>query len=195
MKDMEYTHDFPKHYKNQSLDDIPGEVWRDIPDFAGKYLVSNMGRIKVLNRQNRGYPEIMKLNTSGNKSGYLLIQLYKNNQPFTMQVHRIVANVFIPNPHNWPEVNHIKGFKLDNRASELQWCTRLQNIRHAYKTLGVNSGINHFRAKLNAEIIQHILTTDLTQRELGKIYQVSHSTIGMIRRNKSYKEIINGFNK
>ena len=71
------------------------------------------------------------------KSGYKYVELCKNGKQKTHTVHRLVAEAFLPNLQKKPEVNHKWGIKSDNRASELEWNTRSENMKHAYKT-GLN---------------------------------------------------------
>lgn len=120
-------------YKNLSLEDLDGEVWKDIKDYEGFYQVSNMGRIKSLARTRKtkgnGIYHIKEsiLKQSITKKGYLRINLTKNSQGRKFQVHRLVAQTFISNPENKPQVNHINEDKTDNRVSNLNWMTDKEN--------------------------------------------------------------------
>lgn len=185
----------PAIYKNLSLTNLPGEIWRDIPGFEGKYHISNMGRVKVLNRQNTGQEKIMEQQLNRSNGRYLMIQLYKNNRPYTFTVHRLVGIVFIPNSKNYPELNHRFGIKIDNRATELEWCTRLQNIRHAYRNLKMNRGLNNHNSKFSNQDIIDIFYSHGTHREIARKYGVAHTVIGNIKRKNSYKAILNGLNQ
>lgn len=118
------------------------EIWSDISEWEGEYRVSNMGRIKSLEREiqysdGRIYKikeKILKANE--NDKGYLIVVLSRNQNRLTRQVHRLVALSFIPNPENKRTVNHKLGNILDNRASELEWATHSEQQKHAYRVLG-----------------------------------------------------------
>lgn len=66
--------------------------------------------------------------------GYLFFSICKDGQRKNMKVHRLVASSFIPNPNNYPVVNHINGIKADNRVENLEWCTYSENTLHAFRT-------------------------------------------------------------
>ena len=96
-----------------------------MPNFED-YEVSNMGRIR---RRSDKYIRALKKN----KLGYVRIDLYKNHKPHWLSVHRIVAQTFLENNECLPQVNHKNGVKNDNRLENLEWCSRSENIIHAYK--------------------------------------------------------------
>lgn len=120
-----------------SLEDFEGEVWKDIPEFEGFYMASNMGRIKSLDRHtqyirkrdsipsNRFFKgRIIKASFYGL---YLICHLKIDQKKVSVKYHRVICSIFHPNIHNLPEVNHINEIKTDNRADNLEWCTRLHN--------------------------------------------------------------------
>lgn len=67
-------------------------------------------------------------------NGYVRVRLQKNGERHNYALHRLVAETFIPNPNQYPEVNHIDGNKLNNHVSNLEWCTRSQNMKHVWAT-------------------------------------------------------------
>lgn len=109
------------------------EVWKKIRGYTG-YEVSNLGRIKSNGRkiiQSNGHPitlpsKILKLCVSDR--GYLYVVLTENNKHNTKRVHRLVAEAFIQNPYNKPQVHHINHVKSDNRADNLMWVTSKENV-------------------------------------------------------------------
>ena len=101
------------------------EEWRDIEGFEGKYMVSNLGRVKSLNYNRTGKEGILEGVDYG--YGYLYVNLYKYGKGKQCMIHRLVAMAFIPNPDNLPEVNHKNEDKTDNRVENLEWCSRLYN--------------------------------------------------------------------
>ena len=104
------------------------EIWRDINGYKGLYQVSNLGRVWSC-RQKR----LRKLQK--NTHGYMSLFLYKNKKGTAKQVHRLVAEAFIPNPKKLEQVNHKNGDKTDNRVENLEWVTRYENSIHAVYTL------------------------------------------------------------
>ena len=97
------------------------EEWRDIEGFDG-YQISSLGRVKK-----GDYLMNQRLCTKG----YPTVSLYKERKSYSFQVHRLVANAFIPNPDNLLTVNHINEDKTDNRVENLEWMSNQDNVRYS----------------------------------------------------------------
>lgn len=114
------------------------EIWKDIEGFEGSYQISNLGNVKSLTRKvNKwdGERTIKGQSTTQriNNSGYYRVSLCKFQKYKYLFTHRLVAIYFIPNPENKPCVNHKNGVKTDNSYSNLEWCTKSENSKHAVK--------------------------------------------------------------
>ncbi len=161
------------------------ENWKEIKN-GNYYQISNLGNVRSLNYKNTGLTKILK--QSNHKDGYKIISIYFNKIRKTVRIHRLVANAFIENTYNKSEVNHINGIKDDNRVENLEWCTHSENIIHSYK-IGLQVGLkrtNNPNSKITEKQINEIVNSSLTQRELGKIYNITQSNISyIIRREKN----------
>lgn len=113
------------------------EIWKDIKGYEGLYQVSNLGRIKSLERKTFGNKYgVHKLKEKILKKGkcgkYNIVVLRKDKKNKTLYIHRLVAKAFINNPKKYPEVNHKDGNTINNNVENLEWCDRSYNILHAY---------------------------------------------------------------
>lgn len=128
------------------------EIWRDVKGYENIYQVSNLGRVKSLERVVNGrwgkYSVKSKLLTNYvSKSGYNVVSLSKDGKVAYKKVHRLVANAFIPNPNNFPQVNHKDEVKTNNTVilnedgsvdfdkSNLEWCTITYNLNYGSRSI------------------------------------------------------------
>ena len=138
------------------------EIWKDIKNFEGCYQVSNLGRVRSLThkvptfngvRTTKG--QILKPYISN--TGYLRIDLRNHQKHKYLSIHKLVAETFIPNPNNYPIINHKDNNPLNNSVRNLEWCTQSHNIKYAYTngnakpTAGCfkKGSIPHNRRKIN----------------------------------------------
>lgn len=165
------------------------EVWKEIKDW-GNYQVSNEGRVR-----NKNTKKILK--PFQNEFGYLMVCLRNNGKQKTIRVSRLVAEAFIPNPENKPEVNHLNG-KTDNRAESLEWSTRSENMLHAFKTgLKVISekqkdSCRKLGKSLGKKVIQYDLQGNFIKEwdstaEAGRQLKINQSNISACCRGKRNK--------
>ena len=139
------------------------EIWKDIKDYQGLYMVSNYGRVKSLKDNHGNYREkILRLRTD--KHGYKKVSLYKNGKPKTYKVHRLVASAFIENLNNYPYINHRDENSSNNHVSNLEWCTHEYNI---------NYGTRNERAS-KARIGKH--HTEESKMKMSKSHKGKHYT-------------------
>lgn len=102
-------------------------MWKPIPGWELYYAVNEFGDVKSLRSGNLVVGD-------ENNAGYCRVCLYDGDRRERFFRHRLVAKMFIPNANSYVEVNHINGNKHDNRVSNLEWCSRIQNERHARRS-------------------------------------------------------------
>lgn len=151
------------------------EIWKDIPNFDGLYMASNLGKIKRLPRKiwnGKSFYLTKETITYGRKTpkGYMSIEISKPNDDkrYLFQVHRLIALSFIDNPKNLPQINHINGVKDDNRLENLEWCDRKYN--NNYGTHNSNIAKSHSKPiiqyTLNGEFVREWESATVASREL-----------------------------
>jgi len=136
------------------------EIWKDYPEFEGRYKVSNLGRVKSLNYHRERREHI--LNPIIDIGGYEIVKLCKEGKVYPRRVHLMVAMVYVPNPGNKPYVDHMDANRRNNRADNLRWCTMKENHNNPVSLL------NHGKAtqfcwsrglhdKCKKEVLQYTL--------------------------------------
>lgn len=128
------------------------EVWKDVPGMEEYFQVSDAGRIRSKDRVCLRSDTLTPVSFRGkvltgvkNRSGYLIIRTSISAEKITLRPHRIVAGVFVPNPENKPQVNHLDGDKSNNSAANLEWVTNSENQLHA-----IASGLKYMPVGKNA---------------------------------------------
>ena len=133
-------------------------IWKDVDGYEGIYQVSDLGCVKRvfhIGEDGRKLPEkILKGGLYTN--GYKFVCLRKKGKTQNIMVHRLVAKAFVSNPSDLPCVNHLDGNKLNNNATNLEWCTHSENRKHAYDMgLSPQRGIPR---KVTVKRDEHIVT-------------------------------------
>lgn len=160
------------------------EEWRPLLNFEGRYEVSNLGRIKSLKRN-----KIIKTHIS--PQGYMCASLryIGEKKTRTIRIHRAIAQAFIPNPNNYPIINHKDGNKLNNSIDNLEWCTCQHNIRHSFDNrLQKPSGrllVGDDYVKIRAMYLNGYRYSEMVEALSGK---VAKATIYWALKRNSYLE-------
>ena len=141
------------------------EIWKDIKDFEGLYWISNLGRVK--NKHGKILkPEI--------RNGYYSVDLVKNKKRYKCRIHRLVAEAFIPNPDNLPMVNHKDENKLNDEASNLEWCDNTYNTHYSkHQDLSVYCFDldEHFKSASDAAVHTGVCRTSIVKACRGQLAQ------------------------
>lgn len=163
------------------------EKW--ISGYEGKYKVTTDGQVWSERKHDYMRPMVTE-------KGYLKVELRSNGRRrYKVGVHRLVAEAFIPNPDNLPEVNHKDGIKTNNHVGNLEWCTRSENQKHAYRT-GLErrvTGTDHHKSKLTQVEVNYIRNV-YTPRDpvfggtsLAALFRVDRKTITNVIRGVTYR--------
>lgn len=166
-------------------------VWKDIPGFEGLYECSNEGLVRSV--------ETKKLKgQSLNNSGYLRVELFKKNKRTRLFVHRVVAELFVPNSNtkNFNVVNHINGDKVCNKPENLEWTNKSGNQVHAVrlgltKTLPKRPGELNNQSKLTTNdilLIREKRNKGVKLKDLAQEFGVTESNISIICLKKGWKD-------
>lgn len=178
------------------------EVWASIYGFEKYYQISSLGRVKAMRRyKERGtqrfWTKEKLLNPKPDGRGYKRVLLYGDisETPIRISIHRLVAEAFIPNPENKPQINHINGIKTDNGINNLEWCTSQENLYHAYasglniRARGERVGISRLKEKQVVKIRKIYQSGKYTQLEVANMFGVSRSAIRGVINGETWKHV------
>lgn len=176
-----------KGTKNIIYNPLENEIWKPVFGFDGLYEVSNKQRVKSFKRNKNGLPIPIILRNGIHKFGYPSFTLCKNGKPYYFQLHRLVAEAFIPNPYNLPCINHIDCNPLNNNIDNLEWCTHSHNSRHAYITGRLDkSGEKNSMSKLTEVQVIDIFNYNGKSKDLILKYGIVQQTISDIKTGRRW---------
>lgn len=165
------------------------EIWKDIKGYEGLYQISNLGNVRSLDRyETNGRTTILykgkifsKAISHSNK-GYYIVSLSKKGKTTKKYIHRLIAEAFIPNPNNYPCINHKNENKLDNRIANLEWCTDSYNIN--YGTRNTKARISKSRPILQYDLQGNFIKEWFGIKNASENLNIDKSNIGECCRNK-----------
>lgn len=172
------------------------EIWKDIEDYEGLYQVSDVGRVRSLDRYvhhscggKAKLKGIIKRLTP-DKDGYLLVGLSGNGEkPTAGKVHRLVAISFIENPENKPTINHKDGDKSNNHKDNVEWATRSENTRHAIDSKLLKLEMPIIQLSLRGDFINEYKSLTNACDRTG----ANKSTVSMVCNNRRGRVTANGY--
>jgi hypothetical protein len=131
--------------------------WMPVKGYEGLYEVSSDGRLRSLNyRGVKG--RVGEISSYPDSDGYLQVRLWKDQKPRYRKVHRLVAEAFIPNPHEFPQINHKDEGKANNSIDNLEWCTARYNVN--YGTRNERSKESISKANLNGKLSKAVIAVN-----------------------------------
>ena len=173
---------------------------KPIESFETLYEIDDLGNVYSLPKKRPTpttiyYTKERMLKPYVSEKGYLLVDLRGHEKRTIKTVHRLVAEAFIPNPENKPQVNHIDGNKQNNCVDNLEWCTNSENQIHAFKSGLQKGNFKHHNSKLSYEDVVYIKNHYVKNKRgcgmriLAKKFNVSCKSIKQIITGKSYKNV------
>lgn len=163
------------------------EASKEINGYEGLYFINKSGEI---------YRNNKRLKTCITHRGYERICLCKKQVQKSFVVHRLVAIAFVENPNNYPEVNHIDGNKLNNRALNLEWVDKKMNMQHALKMGLIKNGYELKTAKVPKDVVLSLRekyesnSLSISERkQVSADFNIAYRTLTDILKRKTYKLI------
>lgn len=155
------------------------EIFKEIIGYENKYYISNYGNIKNSNG--------IILKPYRINSGYLCQKLWLNNVSKAFLIHRLVAEYFVDNPENKPNVDHINENRLNNNSNNLRWVTQMENV-HNYKGNGFELiGLKHPRCTVSikdVEYIRSMFNSGVKRSIIYSMFKCSRQTVDNVINNK-----------
>lgn len=171
------------------------EIWYDTPMFGSVVQISNYERIRSWKQGRSRSPKKQPkfISTYIGNTGYIVCTVRDEKQKCkTLKPHRLFAQIFLPNPKNMPEVNHIDGDKLNNNPkTNLEWCDKLHNMRHAFKTglIVPCKGAKKPQSKLTEEQVLEIFDSKESGRKIAHKYGIDFTGVYNIRRGLTWNSV------
>jgi len=163
---------------------------RDINGYEGKYAVDEEGRVySYPNSKNKSFRELKPILSNIGK--HYRVALYTDSKPALKQVHRLVAETYIDNTDNKPQVNHIDGDKSNNSVANLEWVTCSENAQHAFD-IGLRRGMkgdSHPSRKVSTSDVKNIRGDTRSARIIALEYGISQGQVYRIKNKKSWSHI------
>ena len=151
---------------------IKDEEFVDIKNYDGRYKIGNKGTVIGVSRSkdNRYNNKQWILKQYEDKNGYMYVTLQKDKKRKTIKVHRLVAQTFLENPNNFPQVNHIDGNKKNNNENNLEWCTAKHNMNEAVRIglFDICKKIQRKNAIKNNLGKNHVYANEVTKKKIGQ---------------------------
>jgi hypothetical protein len=168
------------------------EVWKDVVGYEGYYQVSNLGRVRSVDRtiyykdgRKRYILKGRVLKLKKMKIGYRQVNFHRDSDIQYKYIHRLVAEAFLKNENDYKYINHKDAIKHNNIVSNLEWCNQSINAHHAIK-------LELFPRQLSWKKVKGIREDYkkgiYTQEQLFKMYNTNRSTISTVIRNISYHD-------
>jgi len=177
------------------------EIWKDIDGYEGLYQVSDLGRVRSLDRHVVFRKKFIifkggKIIQPDNSVEYPTTCLCKDGKTKRIRVHQLVAHYFIPNPENKPQINHKDGDKKNNNKENLEWVTAKENMRHAFandlmpaRPKGSDSKLSKLTDEKVIEIRRLLSDKTLNQSQIASLFNVKRLTINRIHNGKNWTHL------